>query len=67
MAIARVTTLTASHPKGWQPAVEAALERASQTLRNITGIEVLSQKAKVENGRITEYRATINITFILDE
>lgn len=67
MAIARVTTVGASHPKGWQQAVESALERANQTIRNITGIEVLSQKAKVEDGRIKEYRVTLNLTFILED
>ena len=28
--------------------------------------EVVSQKAKVENGAIKEYRATIEVTFVLD-
>ncbi|MCH7777438.1 MAG: dodecin domain-containing protein [Gemmatimonadetes bacterium] len=42
------------------------MKRAAQTLHGITGLEVIAQKAKVENGAIKEYRATIEITFILD-
>lgn len=66
MAIARVTKITASSTKGFQDAIETGLGRASETLRGITGLEVLDQKAKVEDGKITEYRATIEITFVLD-
>ena len=67
MAIARVTKVTASSPIGFQNAVEDGLTRASISLRGITGLEVLSQKAKVEDGRIVEYRATMEVTFILED
>ena len=66
MAVARVTKITASSTKNFQDAVDEGLDRASQTLRGITGLEVVTQKAKVENGRITEYRATIEVTFVLE-
>ena len=66
MAVARVTKITASSTKSFQSAVEEGLKRASKTLRGITGLEVLEQKAKVGKGKITEYRATIELTFILE-
>ncbi len=66
MAVARVTKITASSANNFQHAVEEGLERAAGSLRGITGLEVVSQKAKVENGKITEYRATIEVTFILE-
>lgn len=66
MAVARVTKVTAASPSGFQEAVNEALARASSTLHGITGLEIVSQKAKVENGRISEYRVTVEITFILD-
>lgn len=40
--------------------------RANKTLRGVTGIHVVEQKAHVEKGKITEYRATIEVTFILE-
>jgi flavin-binding protein dodecin len=67
MAVARVSKITSSSPKSFQDAVSEGLNRASKTLRGITGLEVLSQKAKVENGKITEYRATLEVTFILED
>ena len=66
MAVARVTKITASSTQGFQEAVNDGLSRAAATLRGITGLEVVSQKAKVENGRIVEYRVTIEVTFVLD-
>ena len=35
-------------------------------LRNITGAEIVSQKAKIDNARVSEYRVTMNVTFILE-
>jgi flavin-binding protein dodecin len=66
MAVARVTRITASSPTSWQDAVQEALQRASKTLRGITGLEVVNQKAKIVEGKISEYRVTIDITFILE-
>ncbi len=66
MAVARLTTITASSKKSFQEAVQDGLKRAASTLRGITGIEVISQKAKVDRGKISEYRVTMAITFILE-
>lgn len=64
--VARVTTVTAASEDSFKDAVDHGLEKASNSLRNITGLEVEEQKAKVENGSIKEYRVTLKITFILD-
>ncbi len=66
MAVARVSKITAASPTSFQDAVNEGLNRATQTLRGITGLEVLEQKAKVENGKITEYRVTIEVIFLLE-
>ena len=66
MAVARVTKVTASSPKGWEDAAVQAMQRANQTLRGITGLEVVSQKAKVDAGKIVEYRLTMEVTFVLE-
>ena len=67
MAVARVTKITASSPKSWQDAVEQGLKRAARTLRGITGLHVVEQKARIEKGKIAEYRVTMELTFILEE
>ncbi len=66
MAVARVTKITASSTTSFQDSVEEGLKRAAHTLRSITGLEVVAQKAKVENGAITEYRTTTEVTFVLE-
>ncbi|HDY68704.1 MAG: dodecin domain-containing protein [Candidatus Scalindua sediminis] len=66
MAVARVTRITSSSPTSWQDAVQEGLKRANKTLRGITGLEIVSQKAKIIEGKITEYRVTVDITFILE-
>jgi len=66
MSVARVTKITAASSKGFQDAVQTGLTRAAKTLRGITGLEVISQKAKIEDGKVAEYRVTLELTFILD-
>ena len=66
MAVARVTKITAASEEGFQAAAEEGLMRATQTLRGVTGFEVISLKGKVEEGKITEYRVTLEVTFILE-
>jgi flavin-binding protein dodecin len=66
MAVARVSKITAASPKGFQEAVLEGMKRAAKTLRGITGFEIISMKGKVENGKITEYRVTLEVTFILE-
>jgi hypothetical protein len=61
-----VTEIIASSSDGFREAVEEGVERASRTLRNITGLEVLGKRVKVERGLITEYRVDMKITFLLE-
>lgn len=66
MPVARVTEVIGISPIGWKEALDEALDRANKTLRNITHIQILSQEATVDNGKIRDYRVTCNITFILE-
>jgi flavin-binding protein dodecin len=66
MAVARVSKITASSEESFQDATEEGLKRATKTLRGVTGFEVMSLKGKVENGKVIEYRVTLEVTFILE-
>ncbi len=66
MAVARVTEIIASSPDGFREAVEEGLARAAQTVRHITGLEVLAKRVKVERGRIVEYRVELKLVFLLE-
>ncbi|MBI3097075.1 MAG: dodecin domain-containing protein [Planctomycetes bacterium] len=67
MAVARVTELVASSPKGFSEAVAEGMKRAGKTLRGITGVEVGRMNAKIENGKIVEYRVHLSVTFVLED
>ena len=67
MAIASVSTITSASPNSWQEAAELGLARENETLRGITGIKLVEEKARVEDGVIVEYLVTLQVIFLLDE
>lgn len=67
MAIASVSTITSASQESWQDAAELGLARARQTLRGITGIKILEEKGRVEDGTIVEYLVTMQVIFLLEE
>ena len=67
MAVATVTKITSSSTEGFDDAVREGLSRASKTLRGITGLRVEDIKAAVSNGKITEFRVTMEVTFVLED
>jgi dodecin len=67
MAVASVSKITAASPTSFDVAVQEGLARANRTLRGITGLHVIEQKASVRNGKIDEFRVTTEVTFILEE
>jgi len=67
MAVARVTKITASSTKGFEDAIQQGVKRASKTVRGITGLHIVDEKASVKNGKIDEYRVTLELTFVLEE
>jgi len=60
---AKVVTIIGSSPESFAKAADAAVQEAAKTLRGITGADVVSMSAVVENDRITQYRSTVNIAF----
>jgi flavin-binding protein dodecin len=67
MAVASVSKITAASSQSFDVAVREGLERANKTLRGITGLHVIEQKASVSNGKIAEYRVTMEVTFVLED
>lgn len=67
MAVASVSTITSASPISWQDATDRGFQRARKTLRNITGIKLLEERARVEDGKITEYLVTLQVIFVLED
>lgn len=64
--VVKIIELVGSSPSSFSDAVRSAVATASKTLRNITGVDVLSSSATVENGEISLYKVQVKIAFVLD-
>jgi dodecin len=64
--VAKVVTIIGSSPESFAKAADAAVQEAAKTLRGITGADVISMSANVENGRISNYKTTVNIAFAIE-
>jgi flavin-binding protein dodecin len=62
-SVAKVITIIGSSPESFAKAADAAVQEAAKTVRGITGADVVSMSAVVENDRISLYRTTVNIAF----
>lgn len=67
MAIASISTITSASPNSWLEAAQLGFARANETLRGITGIKVIEEKARVEDGAIVEYLVTLEVIFLLED
>lgn len=65
MHVARVTEITAGSTKSFEDAVEEGISRAAKTLDKITGAWVQDQEVVVDDGKVTEFRVRLKVTFIL--
>ncbi|MEQ1737104.1 MAG: dodecin family protein [Rhodoglobus sp.] len=65
--VARVTTVTSRSNKSFEDAVSGGIERASSTLRNVSGAWVKEQKVDVTNGKVSTWQVTLEITFVLED
>jgi len=65
MAVAKVTEIIASSSKGFDDAVAQGVKRANKTLKGVKSVWIKDQKAIVEGGKISEYRVTMKVSFIL--
>jgi len=63
MSVYKVIELVGSSPVGWEEAVKKATDTATNALTNVRIAEVVEMDARVEEGRIVEYRAKIRLSF----
>ncbi|MCI4680695.1 dodecin family protein [Rhodoblastus acidophilus] len=65
MSVARVTEIISSSNKSFEDAIEKGIKRAVETLKNVEGAWVKEQKVIVKDGKISEYRVDLKVTFVL--
>jgi flavin-binding protein dodecin len=68
MSISRTTEIKASSKQSFDDAMKKGIARAQKTLRNVKSAWIWNQEVILDdNGKITEYRVQMKITFLLDE
>jgi flavin-binding protein dodecin len=67
MSIARVTELSATSETSFEDAIQAAVARATKTLRGVEGAWVKDMNVLIEDGNIVGYKVNLEVTFVLEE
>jgi flavin-binding protein dodecin len=49
----------------WEDAVGQAVAKASESVKGITGVEVVAQTARVTDGKVVQYNATVKLAFVV--
>ena len=62
-SIYRVTEVIGTSTESWEDAARHAVETAAKTLRELRIGEIVKLDVTIENGRVTHYRARVNISF----
>jgi dodecin len=65
MAVAKVIEIIAGSPRSFEDAVKEGVARATDTLSDVTSAWVKDQSVVVSNGKVTEYRVTLKVTFVM--
>lgn len=63
--VAKVIEVTASSSKSIEDAVETGIAKADSTLDHVEGAWVQEIKAVVKNGKVSEWRVNMKVTFLL--
>ncbi len=66
-SVARVTEISAVSPNGFEDAIKVGIDRATQTLRNVTSAWVKEQRVEVNDGAVVNYQVNLMVTFVLDD
>jgi flavin-binding protein dodecin len=66
MAVIKIVELVGSSQTSWEDASRNAVKEASETIRDISGLDVMNQTAIVKDGVITEFRTNVKISFVVD-
>jgi flavin-binding protein dodecin len=58
--------LTGSSDKGLEDAIETAIQRAAQTMRNMHWFQVVDTRGQIADGKVVQWQVTVKVGFTLD-
>ncbi len=59
----KIIELVGTSKTSWEEAAKNAVETAGKTLRDLRVAEIVRLDMTVENGKVTNYRARVNVSF----
>ena len=62
-SVYKVIELVGTSEKSWEDAAKKAVETAGKSLKNLRVAEIEKLDMKVENGKVTAYRAKVSLSF----
>jgi len=62
-SVYKVIELIGTSTESWEKAAKAAVERAAESLRDLRVAEVVEQDMVIEDGKVTDYRAKVKVSF----
>jgi hypothetical protein len=62
-SVYKIIELVGTSPDSWEAAARVAVERASQTLRDLRIAEIAELDMQIEDGKIRAYRARVKVSF----
>ena len=62
-SVYKVIEIIGTSEKSWEEAAKNAVERAGESLRDLRVAEVVQLDMKVENNKVTAYRAKVKVSF----
>jgi flavin-binding protein dodecin len=62
-SIYKVIELIGTSTKSWEEAAKNAVETASKSLRDLRVAEITKLDMKIEDGKVTAYRARVSLSF----
>jgi flavin-binding protein dodecin len=63
----RVNELVGTSKEGVEPAIRAAISRASQTLRHVDWFEVTEIRGYIRDGEVDSYQVGVKLGFRLED
>ena len=63
----KVIDIVGSSETSIEDAIAVAVERASQTLKNLRWFEVVQTRGHIEEGRVQHYQVMLKVGFTLDD
>ncbi len=62
----KTVEITGSSPEGVTQAIDRAIAKASETVRNLDWFEVTEIRGQIADGKVAHYQATLKLGFRLE-